>query len=455
MDQYDVVIVGSGTGGQTAAYELNENGLSVAVVEKSKHPGGTCALYGCQPKKWFYEVTDAVARAGHLQGKGVVKMPETSWSEIRKQKNRFTSRISGGTVKDLENEGITFLAGNAKFDSPDTLIIDGKPVKSKFYLLASGARPMPLPIAGREHIITSDEFLELERLPESILFVGGGFISFEFAHFAARLGPKNGRIVIMEVSERPLSQFDPEMVDLLVEASQEEGIAVRTHVMIDSVEKKKSGYIVKTKSGEVFEADLVAHGAGRVPDVEALDLKAGGIEYSSKGIAVNRQMMTSNSRVFAVGDCAATIQLARAADYEAHVAARNILANIRHTPAAEIDYRAVPAILFTYPQYGVVGKTEKELKERKIAYRKSFDKNLTWPSYTRIGLKHAAYKILAGTDGKILGAHILSDNAAGLINIFKLAMINDIAADKLYWQNIMTPYPTRESDLIYMLEPFL
>jgi glutathione reductase (NADPH) len=112
-------------------------------------------------------------------------------------------------------------------------------------------------------------------------------------------------------------------------------------------------------------------------------------------------------------------------------------------------------VLFTYPQYGMVGKTESFLKQQGVPYRKSFEKNLTWPTYKRVGMEHAAYKILVGADNKIIGAHILSDNASGLINTLKHAMLNGITADRLYRQNIMSPYPTRESDLIYMLEPFV
>ena len=210
-----------------------------------------------------------------------------------------------------------------------------------------------------------------------------------------------------------------------------------------------------TGGGDSFPADLIVHGAGRVPNVEELALDTAGIAYSPRGVAVDERMRTSNPRVFAIGDCAATIQLARVADYEGHVAAQNILAELKNGEAAKIDYAAVPAMLFTYPQYGMVGKTEAALTQQNIPYRKSFAKELQWPTYRRIGMKHAAYKILVGADHRILGAHILSDNASGLINTLKQAMLNGTTAHDLYWQNIVSPYPTRESDLIYMLKPLL
>ena len=248
---------------------------------------------------------------------------------------------------------------------------------------------MRLPIKGIEHVITSDDFLELNVLPPSILFIGGGFISFEFAHFAARLGSTNQRSIILEASDRPLGVFDAEMVERLVETSKAEGIDVRNNVDIEAIEIHAKGFSVRTTNGGSFETDLVVHGAGRVPDLDTLGLNAAGIDYSEGGIGVDQTLRTSNRRIFAVGDCAATIQLARVADKEAHVAAANILAELDLHREATMDYRAVPAILFTYPQYGMVGQTEAALKQDRKTYQKSFAKNLSWPTYKRVGLEHA------------------------------------------------------------------
>jgi len=312
---------------------------------------------------------------------------------------------------------------------------------------------MHLPIEGIQNAMISDAFLERDSLPPRLVLIGGGFISFEFAHFAARLAPAGGSIVILEAGPRPLGPFDEEMVALLVQASQAEGIAIQTGVDIVSVEALDAGFKVNTAGHGSFETDLVVHGAGRTPNIEALDLTSAGIRHDKRGIAVDNGMRTSNGRVYAVGDCAATIQLARVADYEAQVAARNILADRGVGAPAAIDYAAVPALLFTYPQYGMVGRTEAGLKADGISYDKSTAQNLGWPTYRRIGMQHAGYKILADAAGNILGAHILSDNAGGMINTLRMAMLNGIPAGELYRQCIMTPYPSRESDLTYMLKP--
>ena len=219
---YDVVVVGTGSGGQTAAYTLMEYGLSVAVVEDSPTPGGICALAGCQAKKWYYEATELMARARHLEGKGLVRPPEMDWAAIRREKRAFTDPIPDATRKGLEGAGIDFITGTAAFNGPDTLAVNGDSVQGKYFVLATGAHPMQLSFPGAGHLITSSDFLALERLPPRLVFVGGGFISFEFAHFAARLGPAE-RIVILEAASRPLGPFDAEMVEHLMTASREQG----------------------------------------------------------------------------------------------------------------------------------------------------------------------------------------------------------------------------------------
>ncbi|WP_372678492.1 NAD(P)/FAD-dependent oxidoreductase [Desulfosarcina sp.] len=454
--QYDALVVGSGTAGQTAAYELNRHGLTVGMVEHSPRPGGTCALSGCQAKKWFYEGVETVARSRHLSGIGVASAAVASWLELRDAKNQFTSRVPDNTVNGLKQAGIDLIRGRARFTGRHTVSANHQQLSARFIVLATGAVPMPLPLDGAQHMVTSSEFLELDRLPRRIIFIGGGFISFEFAHFAARLGPRDTRCTILEAGPRPLGPFDGEMVDLLTEASAMEGIDILCDVNITAIEKTGDAFRVATKNGRRFEADLVVHGAGRTADIEDLNLKAAGVESTKRGVTVNEKMVTTNAHVYAVGDCADSIQLARVADAEAQVAAAGMVS--RHkgdTNEAGMDYTAVPSVLFTYPQYGMVGSTEAALEEAGVVYKKSFGKNLTWPTYRRVGMTSAAYKLLVDEKGHLLGAHVLSDNATGLINTCTLAMRNRIPVETLYRQSVMTPYPSRESDIIYMLKPLI
>lgn len=456
MAAYDVVVIGSGTAGQTAAYELNKKGLGVAVVEKSGTPGGTCALAGCQAKKWFYEGAEIIAKAGHLKGKGVLSTPQVTWTGFLREKNEFTGAVPANTLSGFKKAGIDMLTGSARFLDEKTLNIDGRTISARYFVIATGARPLPLPIKGIEHAITSSQFLDLPSLPARFVFIGGGFISFEFAHFVARLGDaQNRQTTILEAAPRPLGPFDDEMVSLLVAASGAEGIDIHSGVQISAVEQDGGAFRVITGDGVAYAADVVVNGAGRLADIDDLALDHAGVDYSRRGIAVNARMQTTQPHVYAIGDCAATVQLARVADYEAMVAANSILGPKASAPWPEIDYSAIPAVLFTYPQYGMVGYTEEALKDQGIPYFRSFGKNLRWPTYRRIGMSNAAYKILVDTDGLFLGAHILSDNAAGVLNTIQLAMLNGIPVQTLYRQSIISPYPSRESDLLYMLQPLL
>lgn len=455
MENFDAIVIGTGTAGQTAAFKLVEEDYNVAIIEKSDTPGGVCALRGCQAKKWFYEVAELVARCNHLFGLGVTSPLEVDWQQIVVEKNKFTSVVPENTIQNLKGNGVTYIEGNPKFIDRSTVLVGDVKLTADSFVVATGAQSRTLPFRGNEYAITSGSFLELKALPERIAFIGGGFISFEFAHFVARLGSRPEAIYILEANSRVLSPFDSDMVQQLVKASEAEGIRVHTDVFVKSIEKGDSGYTVAFESGEDIEVDLVVNCAGLTPNIDSLNLDAAGVNFSGAGIAVDQNMKTSNANIFAVGDCAESVRLARVADMEAQVAVQTIVAEKNGESPRGIDYSSVPAVLFTYPQLGMVGRTEEQLKEEKIKYWKSYDTQLSWPTYRRVGLKSAAYKILVDEDDHILGAHILSDNTTGLLNTFKQAMIDGTPVTNLHRNNIMSPYPSRESDILYMLDPFI
>lgn len=455
MERFDAIVLGTGTAGQTAAHDLAAGGLKVAIAESSSTPGGTCALFGCQAKKWLYEVTETVARCHHLHGLGIVAPPQINWQEILAAKNTFTSKVPENTVKSLQGNGIRYFNAPGSLIDSNTLDIGSDRIQADFIVLATGSTPRPLSFEGHEYVCTSNDFLDLEQLPGRIALIGGGFISFEFAHFAARLGSNKDDVHILLRGSRPLKSFDSEMVDLLMAASTTEGINIHTEAAIASITRSDNGYRIALAAGEVLEVDLVVHGAGRVPNISQLNLEGAGILASVGGITVNSQLQTSVPNIYAVGDCADSPQLARVADQEAHIAARNIIANREGGVEAQIDYGSTPVVLFTYPQLAMVGKTEDQLKLEGIRYWRSFSSGLSWPTYQRIGMRNAAFKILVDASGKVLGGHILADNTTGLINTLKQAMRDGMTVNQLHENNIMAPYPSRESDLIYMLAPLL
>ncbi len=198
----------------------------------------------------------------------------------------------------------------------------------RFVLVAAGARPATLGIPGEAHIITSDQFLELEQLPQRIAFIGGGYISFEFAHVAARPG---AQVQILHRGVRPLEGFDADLVEQLVQATRELGVDVRLNTVVGGIEKDGDHFAVKTsnENGEqTFEADLVVHGAGRVPEIDDLDLEKAGVKREKQGVSVDEYLQShSNPTVYAAGDAAASggLPLTPVASMEGHVAASNML----------------------------------------------------------------------------------------------------------------------------------
>ncbi|MDX9835720.1 MAG: NAD(P)/FAD-dependent oxidoreductase [Desulfobulbus sp.] len=455
MDTFDVIVIGTGTAGQSATFDLVAEGLKVAIIEYSDTPGGTCALRGCQAKKWFYEVAELSARCQHLQDIGIVTPPLVDWGQILAQKNKFTAKVPERTRKNLEGHGVSYFDGKAVFVDASTVMVNEQRLSADYFLIATGAEARSLPFSGNEHMSTSDEFLELQELPDRIAFIGGGFISFEFAHFAARLGSRKRDVHILEGQERVLSPFDGDMVEQLVAASEADGIRIHTNVKVAAIEKNGSEYIILCESGENFQVDMVVNGAGRIPSIDSLDLDVAGVKHSKRGIIVDEYMQSSNEGIFAAGDCVDSIQLARVADMEGHAAAQVIIAAKQGGAKKSVDYRVIPAVLFTYPQLGMLGKTEQQLKEENIRYRKSYDTRVSWPTYQRVGLQYAAYKILIDEQDHIVGAHFLLDHTTGVLNTFKQAMHDKTTIAELHRNSIISPYPSRESDIIYMLSPFL
>lgn len=455
MDTYDVIVIGTGTSGQTAALELAAEGLNVAIIEQSDTPGGICALHGCQAKKYFYEIAEIVAKSTHLLGLGIAEVPKTRWQDITTAKNTFTSTVPDNTVANLKGNAISYVAGTAVFKDNRHITVGSTLLAADYFIIASGAEPMRLPFPGNEHLLTSNDFLARESLPSRLAFIGGGFISFEFAHFAARIHDICREITILEAGQRPLAPFDKDMVEQLVHSSDADGIKVRYPVEVTAVEKSGEEFIVHINGEKPLVVDLVINGAGRSPAISDLNLDAAGVDYSGRGISVDQGMRSSVDTIFAVGDCADTVQLARVADREGLAAAKNVLAARGEGDADRIDYDAVAAVLFAYPQLAMVGKTEEQLIEEETRYWKNMDTELSWPTYRRVGLRRAAFKILVDENDHILGAHILSDNATGIINTFRMAMLHGIDIRRLYEDAVMSPYPSRESDITYMLSPLV
>ena len=226
----------------------------------------------------------------------------------------------------LDHEGVATYFGKARFVGPESVQVDDEVLEGQKVVICTGAMPRPLNTPGHEHVATSDDFISMMSMPGEILFMGGGFISFELGHLAARAG---ARVTILEVMDRPLAPFDQDLVKLLMTASEELGLEIMVNCPVTAVEKIGDRYRVKagTNGEKTFEADMVVHGAGRVPALAGLELDRAGVEATPRGVTVNEYMQSvSNPKVYAAGDCAAAgLALTPVASMEAVVAAHNIV----------------------------------------------------------------------------------------------------------------------------------
>jgi glutathione reductase (NADPH) len=446
IHEFDAVIVGSGTSAYYAADGLRKAGRKIAIIDDRPF-GGTCALRGCQPKKYLVCNAEAVAMADHLVGKGIAEAPRTDWKALQALKNEFLDGKPEGEVKEWQEQGVATFHGRAVMISENELRIGEDVLRADHIVLATGAKPRRTKMLGAEHISISDDFLDLPELPERIVFIGGGYISFEFAHVAIRAGAKE--VTILHRSEKPLKAFDGDIVDTVLAASEEAGIKVVVNESPVSVEKKSSGFSVLGSTGAVYEADLVIEATGRIPNISVLEGGHGNVDHSGRGIAVNGFMQsTTNPRVYAIGDCTAgSMMLAPVADQEGKIAARNILEG----NVAELDRSVIPSAVFTIPSIGSVGLTEEKAQEKGLDFRVNKGTTTGWPSSKRIGEIHSAYKVLIdNATNEILGAHIARHNASEAINILALAMKHHIKAADL--ADFMWAYPTITSDLKYMVK---
>jgi glutathione reductase (NADPH) len=447
MQPFDVIVIGSGTAAQTVASRCRTAGRTVAMIDKRPF-GGTCALRGCDPKKVLAGAAAAVDAARLLSGKGVSsERVAIDWAELIRFKQTFTEPFPSRFRGRLAREGIVGFDGAARFVGPaDVAVGDVTLNATQAIVVATGARPAELPIEGREHLMTSDQFFDLPSLPSSVAFVGGGYISFEFAHVAARAG---ARVAILHRDRRPLAEFDATLVDRLIARTRALGVDVRLETEVRAIERAGGQYRISTADSGHIDADLVVHGAGRIADIDDLALDAGGIRASRDGVVVNEYLQSvSNPRVYAAGDCADTDApaLTPVAGYEGRVVAANVLEGNHRT----VRYEAIPSVAFTVPPLARVGLREEDARAKGLSFVSHREDTSTWYSSRRAGETCSGSHVLVeSASGNIIGAHLLGANADETINLFAFAMRGGITVDRL--KEMLWAYPTHASDVPHML----
>ncbi|MCT8339020.1 dihydrolipoyl dehydrogenase family protein [Altibacter lentus] len=448
MKEYDVFIIGSGMAGMTIANKCASKGLTVGITDELPY-GGTCALRGCDPKKVIIGATEVRDFAKRLKGNGIDTIPKVNWKDIMAFKQSFVDAMPPKIEKGYEKNGIDTFHSSAKFLTDNTLEVGNEKVKANKIVIASGSKPRVLEFEGGHFAKSSTDFLNLEELPKSLLFIGGGYIAFEFAHIAARCGAE---VTIVHRGENPLENFEQDIVKYLVSATEELGIKLILNTDVTAIERVDGQYRVEGKSTEkteFFEAEAVFNSAGRPPAIFDLDLDKANIAYTKKGVTVNEYLQsTSNPNVYSAGDATDSegLPLTPVAVLEGHTVASNIIqGNYK-----EASYPPMPTVVFTLPAMASVGYTESRAKELNYNIRVNFKEVGSWFNAKRLNVKEYAFKTIIEEETQtILGAHLIGPHTEETINLFAMAIKTKMKVNEI--RTMIFSYPTLASDIPHML----
>jgi glutathione reductase (NADPH) len=445
---FDVVILGGGNAGMGVTVATREAGLTVAMIEPDLL-GGTCPNRGCMPKKVLVAAAHALdeierAKAHHI----TVRKPSLDWAALIDREKAMIAGIPASLGQLMERRGVEVIRDPGRFAGPNAVAAGGETLDAKHIVIATGSTPRKLPFPGSELMITSDDVLSERRLPESVVFIGGGVIALEFSHVYARAGAK---VTILEMLPRLLDNFDADAVAQLRRETEWIGVAIQTGVEVARIER--SGDRLRVVYGEggsehTVEAERVVNGAGRVANLDGLDLAAGNVETEHGRIALDAHLRSaSNPAVYVCGDAVATTpQLSPIATYQGRIVGRNIVDGPNHTP----DYAGIPSCVFTVPALASVGLTQAAAEAKGIEFRAAVNNMHEWLSGRTYAERAAWAKVLIEekTD-RIIGAHILGHAGEELIHIFALAMKHNIGASDV--RDLVYGFPTFSADIKSML----
>lgn len=442
-DEYDLIVIGAGGAGSTAAGNAAEMGKHVALIERDKL-GGTCLNYGCDPTKTLLHTASVFYHASHASGLGLrISQAKVDWEAVQAHVRQVQETIRGGTLEQasagIAAQGIDLFMGEAMFTSPHEIRVNGVTLRSKRFVIATGTIAMIPEIDGlsKAGYITNVEAVSLPELPKRLVVIGGGPIGLEFAQMFSRLG---AQVTVLERGERPLPREDPELAMLLCSQLTAEGIRLEfgAEMRCGDIDEHGKHIHLHGKDGkkEDLTADQLLIAVGRKPALDKLNLEAAGVQYTEDGVTTDATLRTNVPHIWAAGDITSKYQFTHVASDQGKLVAHNVFAR----KPKEFDDRVIPWVTFTDPELARVGMLEAELKEAKIEYRvgrayfnkldRAIANNQTFGSV----------KLLADMDGNILGGHILSANAGELIAPIIYAMRFGLTAKKM--AGAMLPYPT-------------
>jgi glutathione reductase (NADPH) len=443
---YDLFVIGAGSGGVRAARMAAGLGVRVAVAE-NRYLGGTCVNVGCVPKKLFVYAAHFHEDFKAAPGFGwTLPEPQFSWQHLRAQKDQEITRLQGIYGNLLAGSGVTVINGQAQLIDAHTVSIAGQHYRCGRILIATGGWPDVPAFPGSEHVVTSNEMFALEALPKRLLIVGGGYIAVEFAGIMHGLGVET---TLCYRGDKLLRGFDEDIRDFVTQEMQKKGLRIVFNTDIERIEKTAEGLVAQTKQGQTLTADLVLYATGRSPNTAGLGLAEAGVALDKRGaVIINDGYQTNVPSIYALGDVTHRFSLTPVATAEA-MALVNLLYTDQRSP---VDYDHIPTAVFCQPNVGTVGLSEAEARRRYddiVIYKSVF----TPMKHTLSGLgeKTLMKMVVRRSTDQVLGLHMVGAEAGEIIQGMAVAL--RAGATKAVFDSTLGIHPTAAEEFVTMRKP--
>jgi glutathione reductase (NADPH) len=442
---FDMITIGAGSGGVASSRRAGSYGARVAICEE-RRVGGTCVLRGCVPKKLLVYGSQFAEAFADAAGFGwTVVPPSFDWPALIEAKDKEIGRLSQIYINMLKNSGVEIIDGHAALVDPHTVEIAGRAYTAENILIATGSWPETPDIPGIEHVISSNEALDLEELPRRIVIVGGGYIAVEFAGIFNGLGSE-----VVELIRRDdlLYGFDDDIRVALGQEMRSRGVALHSRTHVARIEKQAAGYSVSTTTGRELTADLVMYATGRAPNTKGLGLAEVGVQTNEDGaVVVDERQRSSVSNIYAIGDVTDRINLTPVAIAEGRALAETLF---NRNPTI-MDHENVPSAVFSQPPIGAVGLTEERARRQ----------------YGEVDIYLARFKPMKNTlsgreertlmklvvdprSDRVLGCHMLGPDAPEIIQ--GLAIAVKCGATKKQFDQTVGIHPSAAEEFVTMRE---
>ena len=443
---YDVLVIGGGSGGVAHARRAAEYGARVGVIEHGPL-GGTCVNVGCVPKKVMWYTASHAHHYQHAADYGFdISVNGHDWGGVKSRRDAYVSRLNAIYAKLLDGSGVDTIIGTARFVDAHTIAVADARYTAERIVVATGGRPMVPEIPGAAYGITSDDFFALEQRPERVLIAGSGYVAVELAGVFAALGSET-RVVVRK--DGLVRSFDAMLGSELREAMQHDGIDVTTRVVPAALNQTDAGLVLQAQDGRSFgPVDCVLWAIGRDPNTQGLGLEQAGVTMDRRGfVPVDKFQQSNVEHIFALGDVTGATALTPVAIAAGRRLADRLFGGMQ---GRHLDYELIPTVIFSHPPMGTIGISEARARETYGADVRVYTSGFT-PMYYALGEKkqRSVMKLITvGDDERIVGCHVIGDGADEMMQGFAVAM--RMGATKADFDDTVAIHPTSAEELVTM-----